>query len=93
MKYPIEIRDKKVKMAACVYLFVSFGVIPSALLVSTGQQGAVPVRPDMWRPVLGPPLTDFRVQPGAKNRPLQGRLSGPEAGETLSGQRKHLPRE
>lgn len=88
MKYPIEIRDKKVKMAACVYLF---GLISWALLVSTGQQGAVPVRPDVWRPVLGPPLTDFRVQPGAENRPLQRRLSGAEAGETLSGQRKHLP--
>lgn len=89
MKYPIEIRDKKVKMAACVHLL---GVISRALLVSTGQQGAVPVRPDVWRPVLGPPLTDFRVQPGAENCPLQRRLSGPEAGETLSGQRKHLPR-
>lgn len=90
MKYPIEIRDKKVKMAACVYLFA---VISPALLVSPGQQGAVPLRPDVWRPVLRPPLTDFRVQPGAENRPLQRRLSGPEAGETLSGQRKHLPRE
>lgn len=90
MKYPIEIRDKRVKTCE-KYLFMRLERISSALLVSTGQQGAVPVRPDVWRPVLRPPLADFRVQPGAENRPLQRRLPGPEARETLSGQRKHLP--
>lgn len=92
MKYPIEIRDKKVKTCQRCPLRRPEGT-SSARLVSTGQQGALPLRPDVWRPVLRPPLADFRVQPGAENRPLQGRLPGPEAGETLPGQREHLPSE
>lgn len=90
MKHPIEIRDKKVKTRE-KYLRVRPERSSSALPLSTGQHGAVPVRPDLRRPVLRPPLADLRVQPGAENCPLQRRLPGPEAGETLPGQRKHLP--
>lgn len=49
------------------------------------------LRPDLWRPVLRPPVTDIGMQSGAADRPLQRRLFGPEARETLSGQRKYLP--
>lgn len=51
----------------------------------------VPLCPDLWRPVLRPPVADIWVQSGAADRPLQRRLFGPEARETLSGQRKYLP--
>lgn len=49
------------------------------------------LRPDLWGPVLRPPIADIWMQSGATNRPLQRRLFGLEARETLSGERKHLP--
>lgn len=50
------------------------------------------IRPDLWGAVLRPTVTDFWMQLRAADRPVQRRLSGPEARETLSGQREYLPR-
>lgn len=95
MKYPITIKDKKVRCnharvirpCVCALLFPLMHCI-----TLTGQRGAVPLRPDLWGSVLRSPVADIWMQPGASYRALQRRLSGPEARETLSGQRKHLSR-
>ena len=63
----------------------------AAVIVSIGERDTVPLCPDLWRPVLGPPVADIWVQSGAADCPLQRRLFGPEAREALSGQRKYLP--
>lgn len=102
MKHPIAIRNKKVGptqvteklpnifISFCYSLVVFFCFFFTASFV-TGRRSAVPLRPDLRRPLLGPAVADFWMQHGTEDRSLQRRLPGSETREALPGQRKHLP--